>query len=87
MTLYKAAIVAAIGVMAGALGMLPAQGATADSSPSIAVVIPPNGSTVSGVSQVLDAVPPSGTTQVQFEITGGSLTNSVIATGTPTLFG
>ena len=87
MTLYRAAVVAALAVMAGALDILPMQVATADSSPSIAVVIPSNGATLSGTSQLLDAVPPTGTTQVQFEITGGTLSDSVIATGTPTLFG
>jgi hypothetical protein len=84
-TLFRAAVVAATAVIAGAVGLLPMQNATA--SPSNAVIIPAHDATVSGLSQVLDAVPPSGTTQVQFEITGGTLSDSVIATGTPTLFG
>ena len=85
MTLFRAAVVAATAVIAGAVGLLPMQNATA--SPSNAVIIPAHDATVSGLSQVLDAVPPSGTTQVQFELTGGTLSDSVIATGTPTLFG
>ena len=85
--LFRVAVVAATAVIAGAFGVMPIQDATADPSPSIAVVIPANDATVSGLSQLLDAVPPSGTTTVQFEITGGSLSNQVVATATPTIYG
>jgi len=55
--------------------------------PSTTVIIPSNNATVSGTSQVLDALASTGVTQVQYEITGGSLTDSVVATATPTLYG
>jgi hypothetical protein len=54
---------------------------------STAVTIPSNDATVSGTSQVLDATASPGVTEVQFELTGGTLTDSVIATATPTLYG
>ena len=56
-------------------------------TPSTEVVIPSNNATVSGTSQILDAGASSGVTQVQYEITGGTLTDSVIATATPTIYG
>ena len=56
-------------------------------TPSTEVLIPSNNATVSGTSQVLDAVASSGVTQVQYEITGGTLNDSVIATATPTIYG
>jgi YVTN family beta-propeller protein len=56
-------------------------------TPSTDVVIPSNNATVSGTSQVLDAAASSGVTQVQYEISGGTLTDSVIATATPTIYG
>ena len=56
-------------------------------TPSTFVAIPSNNATVSGISQILDAGASSGVTQVQYEITGGTLTDSVIATGTPTIYG
>jgi hypothetical protein len=55
--------------------------------PSTAVIIPSNNATVSGTSLVLDSTASSSVTQVQYEITGGTLTDSVIAAGTPTLYG
>ena len=55
--------------------------------PSTAVIIPSNNATVSGTSLVLDGTASSGVTQVQYEISGGTLTDSAIATGTPTLYG
>jgi hypothetical protein len=58
-----------------------------NSPPSTSVVTPSNNATVSGTSQVLDAAASSGVTQVQYEITGGTLTDSVIATATPTIYG
>jgi hypothetical protein len=54
---------------------------------STAVIIPSNDATVSGSSQVLDATASTGVTQVQYEITGGALTDSVIGTAAPTLYG
>ena len=54
--------------------------------PSTTVVLPSNGATVSG-TQVLDATASPGLTNVQYELSGGGLTDSVIATATPTLYG
>jgi hypothetical protein len=54
-----------------------------------AVLVPSNGATLSGTAKVLDASA-SGTadvTSVQFEVTGGSLSNDVIGTATPSLYG
>ena len=38
-------------------------------------------------TQVLDASASSGVTQVQYELTRGSLTDSVVATASPTYYG
>ena len=57
-----------------------------EAPPTSAVVMPSVGSSVSG-TQVLDASASSGVTQVQYELTGGSLTDSVIATATATVYG
>lgn len=56
-------------------------------SPSTAVLVPANGVTVSGTQIALDASASAGVTKVQFELTGGSLSDSVIATATPTGYG
>jgi hypothetical protein len=55
-------------------------------APTTTVVLPSNNATSSG-NQYLDAVASSGVTKVQYELTGGSLTNAVIATATPTIYG
>jgi hypothetical protein len=55
-------------------------------SPSTVVVLPSNGATLSG-AQYLDATTSPGVTKVQYELSGGSLTDSVIATATPSLYG
>jgi hypothetical protein len=54
--------------------------------PATGVVLPSNGATVSG-NQYLDALASSSATQVQYEVTGGSLNDAVIATATPTIYG
>ncbi len=54
--------------------------------PTTTVVLPASGATVSG-TQYLDATASSGTTAVRYELSGGTLTNDVIATATPTLYG
>jgi hypothetical protein len=54
--------------------------------PATGVVLPSNGATVSG-NQYLDALASSGVTKVQYEVTGGSLSGTVIATATPTIYG
>ena len=55
-------------------------------APTTVVVLPSNNATVSG-SAVLDASATSGVTKVQYEVSGGSLSNVVIATATPTIYG
>ena len=54
--------------------------------PTTSVVLPSNDATLSG-TQYLDATASPGVTQVQYELTGGSLNNTVIATATPTIYG
>ena len=54
--------------------------------PTTMVVLPSNGATLSS-SEYLDATTSPGATNVQYELTGGSLSDSVIATATPTLYG
>ena len=53
---------------------------------SNSVVLPSNGATVSG-TQDLDAVPSAGATGVQYELTGGTFSDQVIATATSTYVG
>jgi hypothetical protein len=80
-------IVVSAGLTLGAaVSLLPLQVASAQ-PPSTTVIIPSNNATASGTSQVLDATASPGVTQVQYAITGGTQTNSVIATATPTLYG
>jgi hypothetical protein len=56
---------------------------------STSLVLPTNGSSVSGSQVVLDAAAADdvGVTGVQFELTGGSLNDAVIATATPSGYG
>ena len=54
--------------------------------PTTGVVLPANNATVAG-NAVLDAVASSGTTKVQYEVSGGTLNNAVIASATPTIYG
>ena len=54
--------------------------------PTTTVVLPSNAATLSG-SQYLDATASPGVTQVQYEVTGGKLSDAVIATATPTIYG
>ena len=54
--------------------------------PTTNVVLPSNDATLS-TSQYLDAATSPGVTRVQYELTGGNLSDAVIATGTPTLYG
>ena len=55
--------------------------------PTTTVVVPSGGSTVKGNAVSLDASALSGVSQVRYELTGGLLTDSVIATATPTCYG
>jgi len=54
---------------------------------STSVVSPSDGATESGTSALLDASATSGVTGVSYELTGGTLTNQVVATATETFFG
>ncbi len=65
--------------------------AQAATPPTTAVIVPSAGASVSDTSVTLDAgaSAASGATiaKVQFALTGGTLTKSVIATATPTIYG
>ena len=54
--------------------------------PTTTVVLPSTGASLSGTTY-LDTITSPGVTTVQYELTGGSLTDSVIATATPTIYG
>ena len=58
-------------------------------APITAVGIPANGTSVSGNSAVLDASAssPEGMSTVKFEVSGGSLSDQVVATASPTIYG
>jgi hypothetical protein len=49
-------------------------------------VLPANNTTLSG-SQYLDAMASPGVTGVTYELSGNGLSDDVVATGTPTLYG
>jgi hypothetical protein len=70
-------------------GIGPGVSITVDNPPpTTAVVLPSNNASVTG-NQYLDATASSGVTQVTYEVSGGpaNLSDDVIATGTPTLYG
>jgi beta-glucanase (GH16 family) len=73
----------------GVSGFSPAVAITVKNQPATAVLAPSNGATVSGGSAVLDASASSaaGITSVAFEVSGGTLSNQLIATATPTAYG
>jgi uncharacterized protein YjbI with pentapeptide repeats len=63
---------------------------TVDNQPPVtAVLIPSNGATVSGATALLDASASSaaGIASVTFEVSGGALSDKVVATATPTYYG
>lgn len=82
----KVFVVMASLALAIVLTALPTQVANAQ-PPSIQVLIPATGATVSSTQVVLDASASAGVTKVQFEVTGGTLNDWVIATATPTIYG
>jgi len=55
--------------------------------PTTAVLVPSNGTTESGGAAILDASASASVTSVSFELTGGTLSDQVIASSTPTYFG
>jgi photosystem II stability/assembly factor-like uncharacterized protein len=58
-----------------------------NAAPSTSVLIPSNGADQSGASAVLDASASSNVTSVSFQLSGGSLSDQVVATATPTIYG
>lgn len=73
---------------AGLTGFSPGVTVTVNNAPpTTSVLVPSNGATVKGTQVTLDASAASGVSKVQFELTGGSLTDSVIATAVPTIYG
>ena len=56
-------------------------------APTTRVFIPSNGATQSGKTALLDASASAGVTSVKYELTGGTLTDQVVATATPTYYG
>jgi acetyl esterase len=59
----------------------------ANEPPSTSVLIPGAGTTLSGSSSVLDASASANATGVKYELSGGALSDQVIATATPTIYG
>ncbi len=55
--------------------------------PTTTILVPSGGSTVKGDAVALDASASSGVSKVSYELTGGSLTDSVIASAAPTEYG
>ena len=60
--------------------------ATITVAPITNVVLPATNATISG-GQYLDALASPGVTQVQYELSGGTLSDAVVATASPTLYG
>jgi hypothetical protein len=60
-----------------------------NSPPATSVLVPSNGASVSGTQVVLDGSTPGnlGVTKVEFHLTGGTLNNALVATGSPTYYG
>ena len=59
----------------------------ANAPPSTTVLIPGAGSTLSGSLSLLDASASANATGVRYELSGGALSDQVIATATPTIYG
>lgn len=87
MGFLRICVVSAALTLAAAVSVLPVQVASAI-TPDSNVLVPAPGVTVSGTQVVLDATANGGTTQLNFELSGGSLSDSVIATvNTESLWG
>ena len=56
-------------------------------APTTTVLIPSNGATQFGTAALLDASASANVTSVKFELTGGTLSDQVVATATPTYYG
>jgi hypothetical protein len=68
-------------------GMATSNAVTITVAPTSTVTIPSNSATVAGTRVVLDAGTSPGANSVLYQLSGEGLTNQVIATGTPTIFG
>ncbi len=55
--------------------------------PTTSVVIPSIGATQSGTTALLDASVSAGVTSLTYEVSGGGLSDQVVATATPTVYG
>jgi Bacterial Ig domain len=60
---------------------------TVSNPPTTSVLIPSNGATQSGTAALLDASASTSVTSVKYELTGGTITDQVVATATPTYYG
>jgi hypothetical protein len=76
-------------LLLGGLATFSLATASADATvtPSTTVTIPTNNATVSGTSVVFDAAASPGANSVVYQVSGEGLTNQVIATATPTIWG
>jgi acetyl esterase/lipase len=84
MATYKGGVTAQGGVIA----VSPVVTVTvANAPPTTTVLIPGSGTSLSGTSSLLDASASANVTGVTYELAGGSLSDQVIATATPTLYG
>jgi hypothetical protein len=79
-------VVVATLTLVGVMSFVPVACAGAQ-TPSTQILVPSGGATVSGTKVVLDASASSGVTQVQFEVTGGTLNDTVIAAASLTPYG
>jgi hypothetical protein len=74
-------------ILASAIGVLPIHDDAGALPPTTTVTIPTTNYPVSGTSQLLDAGASPSASQVHYEVTGGTLTNQIVATGTATYYG
>jgi acetyl esterase/lipase len=81
---YKGGVTAQGGVSAVSP---PVTVSVANAPPTTTVLIPGSGASLSGTSSLLDASASPNSTGVIYELTGGSLSDEVIASATPTLYG
>jgi Bacterial Ig-like domain (group 3)/Pentapeptide repeats (8 copies)/Bacterial Ig domain/HYR domain len=71
----------------GAVTSAPVTISVDNAPPTTTVLVPSSGADVSGTSSVLDAGTSANVTSVSYELSGGSLSDQVIATGTLTYYG
>jgi hypothetical protein len=81
---YKGGVTAQGGVSATSA---PVAVTVANVPPTTTVLIPGSGASLSGASSLLDASASPNVTSVTYELSGGSLSDQMIASATPTLYG